>query len=354
MSLQGTPVLIAGIVAVLLSAVLIAVIWERGGRLRLLLRSAAVAVALLSVTATVLVQLNRMTEAYSLAEEPESAAPEQTASTDTDSGDSDSDSDAPAPVAQKTGSQVRKFTVPGKASGLNLTMYVYLPAAYQAGGKQRFPVIQAFHGYPGSPRTWLKKLKVQERLDAEIAAGRMSPTVVLFPFQTPEQLLDTECTNMQGGPQTETFLTVDVPAFAKAKFRIHTDRTGWGLIGYSAGAYCVSSLLLRHPQLYSAGASMSGLSGPAINVGDGKEATEHDVVWRLKNLPRPAVALWIGWAKDEQAIRRDSELIAAHATAPIRLTTAVVERGGHSHAVWRQMLPPAFDWLSAQLARPHP
>jgi hypothetical protein len=31
-----------------------------------------------------------------------------------------------------------------------------------------------------------------------------------------------------------------------------------------------------------------------------------------------------------------------------------VPHGGHSHAVWKQMEGPAFDWLSAHLARPTP
>ncbi len=56
-------------------------------------------------------------------------------------------------------------------------------------------------------------------LDREIEAGRMAPTIVLFPYQTPKPSLDTECTNMANGPQTETFLTEDVPAFAAAHLR---------------------------------------------------------------------------------------------------------------------------------------
>ncbi|MEV8504961.1 alpha/beta hydrolase-fold protein [Actinoplanes sp. NPDC051475] len=336
MSLDGTPLLIIALTAVALTAVLTAVGWDRGGRLRWALRVVGVLTAVLSVTVTVLVQLNRMTEAYPADVEAES---EQ----------------EPGPVEVNTpaGSQLLTFTVAGPASGLTMTMYAYLPAAYRT-GKQRFPVMEALHGYPGSPRTWLKKLKVQSRLDTEIAAGRMAPTVVLFPSQTPRRLLDTECTNLRQGPQTETFLTVDVPAYAKTHLRIRTDRRGWGLIGYSAGGYCASSLALRHPTEYSAAASMSGLAGPGIIVGDGTEDTMHNVAWRLQHLPRPAMALWVGWANDEQRTRRDSMLIARVARPPVSVTTAAVERGGHSHAVWRQMEGPAFDWLSARLARPLP
>ncbi|GGQ39853.1 alpha/beta hydrolase [Couchioplanes azureus] len=349
MNLTGTPLLIGTLVAVLLTAVLIAVSWERGGRLRPVLRGVGVLAALLSVTAAALVQVNRMTEAFTL-----EAASQPTAAGGSSPDAPEPEIDADLPPKAATGSQIRKVTVPGKVSRLNLVMYVYLPAAYRT-GKERFPVVQAQHGFPGTPRTWLKKLEVKSILDAEIAAGRMAPTVVLFPFQTPSPTtLDTECTNLVGGPQTETFLTVDVPAYVKATFRVRTDRAGWGLIGYSAGAYCATSLALRHPTRYAAAASLSGLAEPGITVGDGLEKTEHNMVWRLQHLPPPPVALWVGWANDETRIRRDSERIVRAARPPLTVTTAVLERGGHSHAVWRQMLGPAFDWLSSHLARPLP
>jgi enterochelin esterase-like enzyme len=346
MSLDGTPLLAVALSAVVLTAVLLAVGWDRGGRLRWALRLAGVLIALLSVTATVLVQLNRLTEVY---------VTNVDADVDADVDAEPESEPAPSAAAVDTpgGSQLLTFKVPGPASGLTMTMYAYLPAAYRT-GTQRFPVVQALHGYPGTPHTWLRRLDVRSVLDTEIAAGRMAPTVVLFPSQTPRRLLDTECTNLRKGPQVETFLTVDVPAFAKARLRIRTDRAGWGLIGYSAGGYCATSLALRHPTQYAAAASMSGLAGPDIVVGDGAEHTLHNVAWRLQHLPRPATALWLGWAKDETKISRDSLLIARSARAPVTVTTAVLERGGHSHAIWRQMEAPAFDWLSAHLARPAP
>ena len=93
-------------------------------------------------------------------------------------------------------------------------MYVYLPHGYERDRRLRYPVIEAAHGYPGSPRTWIRRLHIKAYLDREIATGRMAPTVVLLPYQTPEQLRDTECTDLVGGPHAETFLTRDVPAYA--------------------------------------------------------------------------------------------------------------------------------------------
>jgi enterochelin esterase-like enzyme len=261
----------------------------------------------------------------------------------------------PAPVrpaAPAHGSTIQRLSVAGPASGLALPVYVYLPAAYEREPRVRFPVIEALHGYPGSPRTWINRLAVQSYLDAEIRAGRMAPTVVLLPYQTPRQLLDTECTDLVHGPKAETFLTSDVPAYARVHFRVRTDRAGWGLIGYSAGGYCAVNLALRHPGEYAAGASLSGYGEPGITVGDGSERTTDNDDWRLEHLPQPAVSLYLAWAADDAATMRESLRLAGLAAPPLAVTTAVVAHGGHSDAAWKAMEAPAFDWLSAHLARP--
>jgi enterochelin esterase-like enzyme len=322
MTADGPLLLAATLVAVVVTAALLAARWDR---VRALGRCGLVFAAVLSVGAAVALQLNRMTEAYP-------SAPAGT-------------------PAASTGSRILTVTVAGRASGLTLPMYVYLPAAYRT-GRTRFPVIEALHGYPGSPRSWLRKLNAQSYLDQEIAAGRMAPTVVLFPYQTPEQLLDTECTDLHGGPHAETFLTTDVPAYVRERFRVRTDRAGWGLTGYSAGGFCAINLSLRHPGEYAAAAGLSGYAEPGIAIGDGSERTTNNPGWRLRHLPQPALALWLGWAADDRQSSADSRRIAAEAHAPLAVTTAVVAHGGHSSAVWRQLEPPAFDWLSAHLARP--
>jgi enterochelin esterase-like enzyme len=323
MTADGPLLLAVALLAVVATATLLATRWDR---VRTLGRSGLVFAAVLSVAAAVALQLNRMTEAY-----PSAPA-----------GD---------PPAAATESRILTVTVAGRDSGLSLPMYVYLPAAYRT-GRTRFPVIEALHGYPGSPRSWLRNLRVQSYLDREIAAGRMAPTVVLFPYQTPVQRLDTECTDLRGGPRAETFLTTDVPAYVRAHFRVRTDQAGWGLTGYSAGAFCAINLSLRHPGEYAAAAALSGYAEPGITIGDGSERTTNNPGWRLRHLPQPPLALWLGWAADDRHSSADSRRIAAEAHAPMAVTTATVAHGGHSSAVWRQMEPPAFDWLSAHLARP--
>ncbi|GAA3347359.1 alpha/beta hydrolase-fold protein [Amorphoplanes nipponensis] len=337
MTIEGLPLLLTGLAAVLATAVAVAVLWDRAGRIT---RAALVAACVLSLAATVALQLNRLTETYTswaaLAGERDPAVPP-----------------GPGPVAAPSGpgGRVVRLAVAGRASGMTMPAYVYLPPGYQR-GHQRYPVIEALHGFPGSPKSWLRRLDVRRHLDQEIAAGRMAPALVVFPYQTPDPMVDTECTDLAGGPRAETFLTVDVPAAVRASYRVRTGRGAWGLIGYSAGGFCAADLLLRHPGQYAAAASLSGYASPGIRVGDGSERTTNNVGWRLRHLPQPPAGLYLGYTADDPHSRRDSSLMAGLATAPLAVTTGVVAHGGHSDAAWELMEPAAFDWLSSWLARP--
>jgi len=349
MRIDGNAAIAVMLIGVVATATALALLWDRIGRW---VRSGLGVACVLAVTATALLQLNRLTEAY----------PTWSALVGGKAAAADSGSEADAPVApgdkgpQVThgagGSTVAAVTVAGKASGITMPLYVYLPPGYAKDVHARYPVIEATHGFPGSPRTWLRRLDVQSWLDREITAGRMAPTVVLFPYQTPKSLVDTECTDLARGPKSETYLTVDVPDYVQTHYRVRTDRAAWGLIGYSAGGYCSINLALRHSGEFAAGASLSGYATPGIDVGDGSQVTTNNDVWRLTHLPQPPVSLYLAWANDDTATRRASLTVDRLAKAPLSVTTAVVARGGHSDAAWQEMEAPAFDWLSAHLARP--
>lgn len=338
----GTELVALG--ATVLASLGLAVGWDRvNGWLRIPLRAAAGVICVLTALATGLVWVNRQIETY-----PSWA--------DLFHGEvrAASTADAPPHVrpTDASGGRIITFTAVGKASGLTLPIMAYLPPGYDSSGTTRFPVIEAFHGFPGSPLTWVRRLHVARYLDQEISAGRMAPTVVLFPYQTPDPSLDTECTDLVHGPHTETYLTVDVPTAAKARLRIRTDQAGWGLIGYSAGGFCAANLLLRHPSQYAAAASLSGYAEPGITIGDGSEDTSNNVSWRLRHLPVPAVALYLACARTDSTAFRNTQEMAGLARAPMSVTTAYLNIGGHNAPTWEAMEAPAFDWLSSWLGRP--
>lgn len=267
----------------------------------------------------------------------------------------------PAPHTPKAGpspSRLVAVTVTGQRSGIQLPAYVYLPPSYDS-TTARLPVIEAFAGFPGTPQTWFDVADPREVVDREIKAGRMPPTIVVFPVQHASATRDSECVDAAGGAQFETYLTRDVHDFVTANFRARTDRAGWGLIGFSTGGFCAANLALRHPDRYAATASMAGYFTAVTDRttgdlyrGDQRLRDENSPLWRLRNLPAPALGLYVACARDDVKGLAQVQAMAGAARPPLRLTTALVPDGGHTGAAWKAMAPAAFDWLSAQLAGP--
>lgn len=342
--------------AAVVCAALTAALWDRVRRWwRWPVRGVAIAVCAATALAATGVAVNRVLELYTSWSEVFGSGPN--AAADDVRAAIQSTSNSP----YGDGSRVVRFTVPGKASGITLSAYAYLPAGYDSkvGQHTRFPVIEAFDGYPGTPFSWLHGLRARAVLDQEIAVGRMAPTVVVFPYQTPNPLHDTECVNAVGGTQADTFLTTDVRAAVKARFRVRTDRAGWALIGYSTGGFCAANLGLRHPESYTALASLSGYFQALTDSttgdlyhGNAAARDQNSPLWRLHNLPQPVMSLYLACARDDPGALHGLQQMVAAAGPSLQVTTATVAQGGHTATAWRPLEAPAFDWLSTRLAAP--
>jgi enterochelin esterase-like enzyme len=268
----------------------------------------------------------------------------------------------PETVSQGVGgSRVVRFTITGRSSGISLAAYAYLPAGYDspAGARTRYPVVEAVDGFPGSPNTWLVSLRAGQYLDNEIAQRRMAPTVVIFPTQVLDPTRDSECVDAAGGAQFDTYLSTDLRQAVSEQFRVRDDRAGWSIIGTSTGGFCAINLALRHPGLYAAAASLSGYftaltDGTTGDLyrGDALLRDENSPQWRVGHLPVPPTPMYLGVARDDRSGFQAVQDFAAAAKPPVSLTTVIVPQGGHTGAVWRTLLPSAFDWLSGQLAAP--
>jgi enterochelin esterase-like enzyme len=254
------------------------------------------------------------------------------------------------------------WTIPGRSSGLPaLPAFVYLPAAYgdPAAKATMFPVVELLDGVPGSPKTWLGPMRLKSILDARIASGQSLPFVAVMPTQNVELPRDTQCVNVVGGPQVDTYLTEDVYRSVVSGLRVDRDRSGWGLMGYSTGGYCAVNLAMRHPDLYSAAVSLSGYSRPAtdpsvVNLFDGNAAL------RDRNTPVWEAAHWGGHrlsvlaiaSRHDGASYRDTVRLAAAAHSPLDISTVLLAAGGHNTGLWSALEPTAFNWLSHQLTPP--
>jgi pimeloyl-ACP methyl ester carboxylesterase len=346
--------LITLIVAAVVLAVVTAFGWDHvRGVWAWLTRPLALVLCLSTAVLAAVVATNREVEIYTSWAEMFG-----TSSTPSDSG---TDSDVVVASTTRSGSRLVSFVVNGRASHLTLPVYVYLPPGYDGPALRGrlLPVIEAFDGYPGSPMSWLKTMHAQQVLDAEILAQRMAPTVVVFPYQTPSPIHDTECVNAVNGLAVDTFLTADVPAAVEHLFRVRPDGASWGTIGYSTGGFCSVNLALRHPDRYGAAASLSGYFSALTDrttgdlyAGNVMAKNQNTPLWRLRQLPVPRLSVYLAAALDDKsAVSWLTNFIRA-SKPPLRVTTATVPIGGHSKKAWLRMEPAALDWLSSWLGGP--
>ncbi|WP_156188177.1 alpha/beta hydrolase [Arsenicicoccus sp. oral taxon 190] len=250
-----------------------------------------------------------------------------------------------------------KTTLAGKASGVIMPVWVWLPPAYDdpAQANTRFPVAMLFPGGDGADYTQWYDFGQPKLIAEGAAAGRISPFVMVMPALQVSKKLDTECTDLPGQPKVETFFTQDVVAMATGTFRVLPQRTAWAVGGASSGAYCASRLGFAHPDRFSTVASLSGYFVIDSNVPAGRtpaaRATSPKVIAAGSNPPAVTLRNWVGDNAEEQYSTQLYNAFAAGVRPPTDVSLAR-GHGGHDWKSFRTWLPDVFTWLTGRLDRP--
>ncbi|MET3982690.1 alpha/beta hydrolase-fold protein [Streptomyces sp. PvR034] len=263
-------------------------------------------------------------------------------------------SDDPAVIGR-----IEAVTVRGARSGLNGQAYVHLPPEFlraSAEQRARFPVVLALSGYPSTTRVLIDLFHYPRLALDAVRSGAMRPAVLVMMTPTVAPPRDTECVDVPGGPQVETFFARDLPAAVAGHYGLTRDPRGWGVMGNSVGGYCALKLALRAPESYRAAAGLSASYAAARDEetgelfgGDPVRRRESDLLWRLRALPQPPVSLLVASSrKGEKQYPQTLEFIAA-VRPPARVSSIVLDSGGHNYETWGRELPPALEWLVGRL-----
>lgn len=365
MSITGLPLLVLVACAAIGLPAAAVVTWRRRGPLRVTRTVAAVLVGQLLAAATLGLLVNRQQQLFTSWSDLFGGAGGRLDKPTVAAGHLDGRA-----LAQLADSKnhdqgvVLSMTVTGASSGLTLPVKVYLPPQYSqpAYADRRFPVVEVFDGFPGSPSSWLDNLHLASVLDTEIAAGRMAPTIAVLPVQNVSPWRDSEGVNAVRGPHIATFLTTDLRAAMEQQFRVADDRAGWGTIGYSTGGFMAVNLAMRAPYGYAAAVSVDGYFTPITDrtTGDlyrGSKAArnDNDPLWLLRHRTMPGLAVYLTGSRAEADPYQQEKALADEAArfpGPVSVTSALLSGGGHNFTTWRLVEVPALDWLSGHLASP--
>lgn len=269
----------------------------------------------------------------------------------------------PQGPANKVG-KVESVRIIGRRTRAINPGFVYLPPQYfqQQFRRQRFPVMVVISGYPGGIMNLAQHLQVPQNAGRLIAQGRMQPTVIVMVRPTIAPPRDTECVDVPGGPQAETFFTKDLPDAMKATYRVGHDPSAWGAFGYSSGGTCSLQLAMRNPKAYTSAVSLSGdyaikddlTTGSLFGPGPegAKREHEHDLLWRLKHLPTPQISALVASSRKGEADYGPTMDFVHAVKPPMTVDSIILPQGSHQFTTWRREVVPALEWQSQQLTFP--
>lgn len=181
----------------------------------------------------------------------------------------------PTTASAATRSAVHLDVVHSAALGVEKRVSVYLPPSYDRQPARRYPVIIYLHGLFGSETDWLSKGGLDAVADSLAQAGKGEAIIV-----TPDGD-DGWWTNWASDPsydacadtlrtedparycvrshRYEDWITRDLVSYVDAHYRTLGDRAHRGIAGLSMGGVGALTLALKHPDLFAATMSHSGV-----------------------------------------------------------------------------------------------
>lgn len=165
---------------------------------------------------------------------------------------------SPASSVDDTRGVVGTVRIPSTVSGFPARdAMVYLPAAARAAAPPELPVIEMLSGQPGSPADMFTAGRLAAILDDFAATHHGLAPIVVVPDQLGAPGKNPMCVDSKLG-NSASYLTVDVPAWIHAHYRVAAAPDGWAIAGFSQGGTCSIQLGAEHPDLFGTILDISG------------------------------------------------------------------------------------------------
>jgi S-formylglutathione hydrolase FrmB len=151
--------------------------------------------------------------------------------------------------ARATARNLQTLTITSAAVGPT-QVNVLLPADYTT-STRRYPVLYLLHGYGGSSTDWVRYTDITRLV-------RTLPLIVVMPDAAGGWYMNPTIP----GPNWETYHIHELIPYVDAHYRTIANRGGRAIAGLSMGGMGAVSYAARHPDLFVAAASFSGVLDP--------------------------------------------------------------------------------------------
>ncbi|MEV7559496.1 alpha/beta hydrolase [Streptomyces sp. NPDC048331] len=266
--------------------------------------------------------------------------------------------DVPGGAKPQVGGQILKVAISGQKSKITSPGYVWLPPEYfQPQHKdQNFPASIVLTGYPGTAENLIKGLDYPMKAFSLSKSGKMKPMILVMLRPTVAPPRDTECVDIPGGPQTETFFGVDLPQAIQDTFRVGKKPENMGFIGNSTGGYCALKIAAHYPQTFGAAAGLSAYyeapddptTGDLFH-GDEKLKKRADVLHSIEHKKPTGTSFLVTSSEKGEPNLADTRKFIKKVQGPDRVSSIILDSGGHNFNTWRREIPPMLMWMSGRI-----
>ncbi|MFE2287728.1 alpha/beta hydrolase [Streptomyces sp. NPDC059443] len=266
--------------------------------------------------------------------------------------------DVPGGAKPQVAGQILKVAITGQKSKITSPGYVWLPPEYfQPQHKdQNFPASIVLTGYPGTAENLIKGLNYPMTAFKESKAGKMKPMILVMLRPTVAPPRDTECVDIPDGPQTETFFAKDLPQAITDTFRVGKKPQNMGFIGNSTGGYCALKIAAHYPETFGAAAGLSAYYEAADDAttgdlfhGDAKLKARANVLESIKAKKPTGTSFLVTSSEKGEPNLADTRKFVKLVKAPDRVSSIILDSGGHNFNTWRREIPPMLVWMSDRI-----
>jgi enterochelin esterase family protein len=215
--------------------------------------------------------------------------------------------------------QVREVTYRSEVTGSWRPALVYLPPAYEAQPKARYPVLYLQHGGGEDQTGWIRQGRANVILDNLIAAGKAKPMIIVMaygyarragevpdptpkPFGSPEMF---KAMKEMAGTFEDDVTRALIP-FVDKTYRTLADREHRAMAGLSMGGMQTFQITLNHLDLFSHIGGFSGAGMPMAGSRAFDPKTDYNAAFAdPAAFAKHVHLLWLGVGTAEPERMRD-------------------------------------------------